>query len=96
MKVNIDEIQKITFLLLSKLKDNIGNEVEISNDYYWNIPNEELFNPYEQPKGLTLGQMADDIEEVQRLLEYDNPIIYDLKRIASILTAITIEHPIAF
>lgn len=41
MTVNIDEIQRITSLLLSKLKENKGNE--INNDYYWDIINEELF-----------------------------------------------------
>lgn len=96
MKVNIDEIQKITSLLLSKLKESKGNEIEINNDYYWDISSDELYNPYEEPKNITLGQLSDDMKEIQRLVISDEAIMYDLKRIATIFKALSIENPIAF
>lgn len=33
MKVNIDEIEKITLLLLSKLKESEGKSIELNNDF---------------------------------------------------------------
>jgi len=96
MKVNIDEIQKITSLLLSKLKESKGNEIEINNDYYWEISNEELYNPYEEPRNITLGQLSDDLDEVHRLLQSDDAIMYDLKRIAGILKTLSLENQTAF
>jgi hypothetical protein len=96
MKIKIDEIQKITFLLFSKLKENKGDEIEIANDYYWDISNDELYNPYEEPKNITLGQLSDDIKEIQRLANPDDAIIYDLKRLAVILKAISVENQTAF
>jgi len=96
MKINIDEIQKITSLLLSKLKESKGNEIEINNDYYWDISSDELYNPYEEPKNITLGQLSDDLEEVQRLAKSDDAIVYDLKRLGIILKALSIENPTAF
>ena len=96
MKINIDDIQKITSLLLSKLKDSKGNEIEISNEYYWDISESELYSPYDEPKNITLGQLSYDLEEVQRLVKSDDAIIYDLKRVSQILKVLSIENSTAF
>lgn len=96
MKINVDKIQKITLLLLSRLKESRGNEIEVTNDYYWDISDEELYNPYEEPKNITLGQLSDDIEEIQRLSNSDDAIMYDLKRLAVIFKAISVENQTAF
>jgi hypothetical protein len=96
MKISVDEIQKITSLLLSRLKESRGDEIEVTNDYYWDISDEELYNPYEEPKNITLGQLSDDIEEIQRLVNSDDVIMYDLKRLAVIFKAISVENQTAF
>lgn len=96
MKISLDEIQKITLLLLSRLKESRGDEIEVINDYYWDISDEELYNPYEEPKNITLGQLSADIEEIQRLVNSDDAIMYDLKRLAVIFKAICVENQTAF
>jgi hypothetical protein len=96
MKVNIKEIEIVALLLLSKLRESKGNEIELTNDYYWDISIEELYNPYEEPSNITLGQLSDDIEEIQRLNKSDDAIAYDLKRLAAILKALSIENQTAF
>lgn len=96
MKVNIDDIQKITYLLLSKLKESRGNVIEINNDYYWDISNDEIYNPYVEPKNLTLGQLSDELKEIQRLIKSDDAIVYDFKRVAEILKVLSVENSTAF
>lgn len=95
-RISIDEIQKITLLLLARLKESRGVEIEIKSDYYWDISDEELYNPYEEPKNITLGQLSDDIEEIHRLANSDDEVMYDLKRLAAIFKAISIENRTAF
>lgn len=96
MKINIDEIQKITSLLLLKLKQSKGNEIEIHNDFFWDIIQDELYNPYEKPKEILLGQLSFDLDNIQRLLETDNAIPYDLQRLSNIIKALSIENKTAF
>ena len=96
MRVSIEEIEKVVSLLLSKLRESKGNEIELNNDFYWDISAEELYNPYEEPKNITLGQLSDDLVEIQRLNKSDDAIAYDLKRLASILKALSIENQTAF
>ena len=97
MKVNINEIQKITSLLLSKLREQKGNEVELENDFYWDISSDELYKPYDDPKDISLGQLSDELKEIQRLSQSsDEAIPYDLKRIAEIIKALSIENSTSF
>jgi len=97
MTIKIDELQKIIILLLSKLKDSKGNEVEIDSDFYWDISMNEIYNPYQDPKNITLGQLSSDLEEIYRLVEKkEDAIPYDLKRIAAIIKAISIENQTSF
>ena len=96
MKVNIEEIEKVTLLLLSKLKESRGNEIELNNDFYWDISPEELYSPYEEPKNITLGQLSDDLDEIRRLKTSDDVIVHDFKRLSSILLALSIENQTAF
>lgn len=62
MTMNITDPQKITTLLLSKLRERKGNEIEINGDFYWDIPGDDLYNPYSEPRNMTLGQLSDDLE----------------------------------
>lgn len=97
MRVNIDELSRVIAILLSNLKNSKGNEVELRNDYYWDISSEQIYNPYDDPNEISLGQLSDDLNEVCRLLSSsDEAIPYDLKRIAEILKALSIENSTAF
>ena len=96
MRINIDKLQWITSFLLLKLKEEKGNEIELQNDFYWDISEKELYNPYENPQNISLGQLSDDLHEVNRLLKSDDAITYDLKRISNIIKALSIENPMAF
>jgi len=92
MTIKLDEIEKITLLLLSKLREKNGNEIALKNDYYWSIPADDMYNPYQEPKHITVGQLSDDLANVQRLCESpDDAISYDLERIASILKALSLS-----
>jgi hypothetical protein len=97
MKLNIDEFKKIITLLLSNLRDSKGNEIELKSDYYWDISNKQLYNPYNEPNEMSLGQLTDDLNEIYRLSKSNEDAIpYDLKRVAEVLKALSIENPTAF
>jgi hypothetical protein len=97
MKVNVEMLEKIATLLLTKLRESKGSEIDLKNDFYWAISSEDLYNPYVEPKSITLGQLSDDIEELSRLEGSDDTAIaYDLKRLSTILEALSNENPLAF
>ena len=89
MKVNIDEIEKIALLLLAKLKQSNGVEIDLKSDYYWCFDQEEIYNPYDDPKNITLGQLSDELNELKNILHSGDALAYDLKRLARILEALS-------
>ncbi|MDR2235936.1 MAG: hypothetical protein LBE92_07420 [Chryseobacterium sp.] len=74
-----------TFLL--KLKNIDSNKtIPLEKDLYWNILDEELYEPYKDPTKLTMGNLTDDWEFLQKVFDGKREIIdYDLYKIASIL-----------
>lgn len=94
--MNIENLIRVTSLLLQRLAENLGNEVEIDKDYYWNISLEEKYDPYNKPKNITLGQLSDDYNELVNILDSGDEIPYDLIRVARILEALSAENQTAF
>ncbi len=96
MTINIETLQQVISDLLSRIKETKGSEIELKNDFYWEISANELYDPYKEPTKFLLGQLTDDWQEIRRLLDSDNEVVYDLKRVANILTAINTEYSVAF
>ena len=89
MIIDMHKLEAITSILLSKLRESNGNNIELPHDYYWDIALDDLYNPYQEPTSLMLGQLSDDWEDVQKFCESDDSIPHDLKRVAAILTALS-------
>ena len=96
-RITIDEIQKILLLLIEKLRNTVDNNIILKNDFYWNIASNQLYNPYTEPKDITLGQLSDDLSTVRRLLEHeDEALPHDLIKVAEIIKAIGWQVPPMF
>jgi len=96
MKIDIIKLEEITQQLFSKLKENKGKEIDLKNDYYWFINGDELFNVYEDPQNISIGQLSDDLKELMRTNFSEEAIPYDIIRLASILKAIVTENQTIF
>ncbi len=93
MAITIDELEKCLSILFKEIRKNAGSEINLTTDYYWNIPEDEAYNMNSNPQELTIGQISEEIEIIKRLL--DNPdsyISYDLRRIGIILMAMGHEY----
>ncbi|AYZ13733.1 hypothetical protein EGY05_18090 [Chryseobacterium arthrosphaerae] len=86
------------FLKVSDIKDLIrhlsdelnkrddAEVVEFEVDLYWNIMDEELYNPYDEPGGFTMGSLTEDWEFLQKVVMGERQMInYDLYKLACIL-----------
>jgi len=93
VKIKTSELLEVIDILKKNILMNHPSGVDIDNDdYYWEIPENEIYNPSTQPNDLTLGQLSEDWKELLRLKEKESiPISYDLKRLAVILQVIRKE-----
>jgi len=87
VKLHITELKKLLNILLVNLnKHNDTAYVEFEEDLYWNITDEEIYSPYKDPSGLTMGSLIEDWEFLQKIVKDEREIInYDLYKLASIV-----------
>ncbi|MGN7864701.1 hypothetical protein [Chryseobacterium sp. 22458] len=85
--LKVSDIKKIIMHLsddLNKLDD--AEVVELEDDLYWNILDEDIYSPYEKPGDFTMGSLTEDWEFLQKIIIGERQMIsYDLYKLASIL-----------
>jgi len=93
MTVEASELRRIFTLLLSHIEDCGSAQFNIADDFYWDIPRPDRYNPYEEPHDLNLGQLSDDWANLQRIANGESvPIGYGLVWLSSILRAVGESH----
>ena len=86
MKIKIEELEKVTGKLFEYLKQQGLSELNIEEDYYWNIDKKERYNPYKEPSKFDLGQLKDDWNELLKIKNEDSePLSYSFVWLAALL-----------
>lgn len=90
LQINLTELEKALALLLDRLREAEGDNVELEDvDFYWAVPPDGQYDPYQEPAGLTLGQLSDDLAAVQELAAGESPAVsLDLVKVAALLEAL--------
>lgn len=85
--IKISDLKILLEVFLSKLNSLDSNQsITLDKDLYWNILDEELYDPYKDPVGLTIGSLTDDWEFLQKVMTGERDMIdYDFYKLAAIL-----------
>ena len=86
MDINFIELKQIVDRLFTHIIETRGMEnCKFDEDYYWNIPDSELYQMYDKPKEIDIGSLCDDWELLFRLLDLEEqPLAYQFTQLASI------------
>ncbi|AYZ37016.1 hypothetical protein EGY07_16360 [Chryseobacterium indologenes] len=68
IEIQKEDIKKLLLTLVQKLERSEVSKFSFKQDLYWNIPVDELFNVYEEPK-LTIGSITEDLEFLEKILD---------------------------
>jgi hypothetical protein len=89
MKVSISELREHFEKLAQHAQDCGVDEVEIDEDFYWSIPPERRYLPYEEPGEPTMGQLSDDLTELRAIASGEKePVNYGFVWLSAILRRI--------
>jgi hypothetical protein len=89
MEIKLKELRLVTEKLYQHLDDLGVESVVINDDYYWSIPREDLYQPYQEPGELTIGQLSDDWRDLEKVLRGElDPIASNLVDLAAILKVV--------
>lgn len=85
-QVTVVQLKAAAELLLSHLERNGVQTVEIAEDFYWDVPASKRYDEYDEPTEHTVGQLSDDVAELQRMLGNETPVVgYGLVWLAAVL-----------
>ena len=87
MKVTVSELRRIANSILDELEGSGQGAVDLTSDYYWNIPAERLYSVEPPPiDSLDLGQLTSDWEELSAVGRANDPVpSHDLVHLAAML-----------
>lgn len=89
MTIDIPVLRKAVEKLLTHVEAARGATIEIEDDYYWWISQEERYVPASAPTALTVGQLSDDWSELRAIGDGTRePVGYALVWLATVLARI--------
>jgi len=85
MKIDLKEMLEIIDVIKNEIVETMPNEIEIEDDYFWIINENDIFDYNTDPLVNEMGQISDEWMQLRRLLEPGSvPISNDLARLSSI------------
>jgi hypothetical protein len=86
MNIKIETLEQAFQIILKYLKESGAKSIEVDRDFYWEISEDERYDPYKNPQDFSLGQISSDLEHIQKIANgSEEPIAYSLVWLASIL-----------
>ena len=90
MRISNSDLKSIFSLLLKSLEAYYREGIDIDVDYYWDIDFKELYDPYNEPKNITIGQLDEDWGNLLKLLDNRHDVIsHDFKLFSNIIRAVS-------
>lgn len=95
MMVTTQFLRRTLARVLDHLEAEGLTELELEHDYYWALPPEALYNPLEDPKPDSLGQLSYDLEILQKVDAGTlPPLRNNLQQLGAILSSLgTADEP---
>ena len=89
LRIRLEDLVRVLSIIVGHVETQSGRETEISQDYYWEVVAEQLYDPTKDPSSFSLGQLSDDWSMLAPILSGNTPPVgYALVWLASILRAV--------
>ena len=89
MEINIEQLEKLSTILFEHLREWEIKTTSWPVDFYWNIPEEQVYDMTTEPKTLDIGELSHDWSILEGILESRRePLFSDFIELAAILRAL--------
>ncbi|MFF0532933.1 hypothetical protein ACFYT3_31755 [Nocardia amikacinitolerans] len=89
-QMSLTELRRLLDVLLHHIEVTTASDVvSVDKDYFWSVPSDELYDNYNEPTRLTLGQISESWHHLRDLLaDEDHVLGHHLVWLADVLRAI--------
>ncbi len=89
MKISTDDIRSIVEALCLHLDETGRSVIDVDEDYYWSVPDNEVFDVAKDPVELDVGQLTSDWDDLEKIKDNSMPPVgYGFVWLSSVLRAI--------
>jgi hypothetical protein len=93
MTIDLEQLEKAIGIVFKHLAEQGVSTVEIDEDFYWNVPTDEVYVPTNSPANLDVGQLSFNWSDLQSIANGKSPAIgYGLVWAAPLLRRIGELH----
>lgn len=86
MEIDIEKLRTITDLIFDHIVNDLKvKKIELSQDYYWSIETEQLYDMSKDPTELTAGQLYDDWDFLTKIENRDEAVALMFIHLAPLL-----------
>ena len=75
IRIELEDLVRVLKVVIQHVKEQRQGPVEISEDYYWEINQAQLYDPTKDPSDFSLGQLSDDWQRLSQVLDGEAPPI---------------------
>jgi hypothetical protein len=87
--VSVQVLRQTAEILLRHLEEVEGPEVRLEKDYFWSVPEEQLYDVYSEPTSFTVGQLSECMSNLEALTEDPERVItYGLVWLGDVIRAV--------
>ncbi len=95
MRLELAKLRSAMEILFDHLEEEGYDSADISSDFYWHVETAELYDPYNEPRELTLGQLSFDWTRLEELLRREtDPLGLDFVWLSALLRALGEQIPL--
>lgn len=78
--------------LLDHVREVHGDVVSLDAEYFWSVPPDARYGPFDHPPELTIGSLRDDLDALRHMAEDpDDTIGYGLAWLGNVVQAVAAE-----
>jgi hypothetical protein len=87
--ITVEELRELFNILMDHLEKTGTVSVKLDRDFFWSLPQDQLYNVYEEPKNLNIAQLSESLDFLNQIrLGQREPVGFALVWLADVLRAI--------
>lgn len=86
--LRVSQLREALDRVLNFAEQRHGAAIALPGDYYWALPVDAAFDVYQEPAGLTMGSVVDDLAEGLDPNVGDEAVWHELGHLAGLLRAL--------
>lgn len=89
LSITARELEVALKVILDEMRGRHGTTFTLQKDYFWDIPASQLYDPYNSPAEMTMGQLSESMDNVKQVSSgAGEPVSYALVWLADVLRAL--------